>query len=116
MIFNSESVLENETQKAHSDFEIQTDHLISARWPDLVIVNNNKKKKERTSRTVGIVDQAAHRVKLKESENKDKYLDLAKEQKKLWNRKETLLLIIIGALGRVTKGLVLELGDLKIRG
>ena len=36
---NPESVRENETQKFLWDFEIQTDHLISARQPYLVIVN-----------------------------------------------------------------------------
>ena len=33
-IYNSETVLENETYKLLWDFEIQTDHLISARRPD----------------------------------------------------------------------------------
>ena len=37
-----ESVLENETHKFHWDFEIQTDHLISARRPDLVIVTKKE--------------------------------------------------------------------------
>ena len=36
---NQELVLENETRKIPGDFEIQTDHLISARRLDLVIVN-----------------------------------------------------------------------------
>ena len=46
---NPESVLENKSQKLLRDFEIQTDHLISDRQPDLVIVNkkNKKKKKEK---------------------------------------------------------------------
>ena len=35
-MYNPESL---ETDKFLRDFEIQTDHLISARWPDLVIVN-----------------------------------------------------------------------------
>ena len=35
---NPESVLENEMHKVPWDFEIQTDYLISARRPDLVIV------------------------------------------------------------------------------
>ena len=38
-----ESVLENETQQLLWDLEIQTDPLISARRPDLVIVNKIKK-------------------------------------------------------------------------
>ena len=38
-----------------------------------------------------------HRIKLKESEKKDKYLDLARELKKLWNMKVTIIPIAIGA-------------------
>ena len=44
---NSVSVLENEMHKLLWDVEIQTDHLISARRPELVRVNNNKKKKKK---------------------------------------------------------------------
>ena len=43
-----------------------------------------------------IVDFAVpvnHRVRLKESEKKDKYLDLAKGLKKLWNIKQNLMQI-----------------------
>ena len=35
--------LENETHKLLSSFEIQADHLISARRPDFVTVNKKKK-------------------------------------------------------------------------
>ena len=44
---NPESVRENEAQKLLRDFDIQTDHLFSARWPNLVIINktNNKQQK-----------------------------------------------------------------------
>ena len=45
---NSESVLENETQQSLRDFEIHTDPLISARRPDLKIIN--KKNPKRTFR------------------------------------------------------------------
>ena len=47
---------------------------------------------------------ADHRVKLRESKKKDKYLDLARELKKLWNMKLTVISIVIGALGTVTNG------------
>ena len=43
-IHNPESVLENETHKLLWDFDIQTNHLISARRLDLIIIH----KKERT--------------------------------------------------------------------
>ena len=39
-------VLENDTHKLLWDFEIQTDHLISARRLYLIIINKKKKKKE----------------------------------------------------------------------
>ena len=39
---------------------------------------------------------ADHRIKLKESEKKDMYLDLARELKKLWNMLVTIIPIVIG--------------------
>ena len=45
---------------------------------------------------------ANHRVKLKESGKRNKYLDLARELKKLRNMKVTVIPIVIGALGIVT--------------
>ena len=59
---------------------------------------------------------ADHRVKLKENEWKDKYLDLARELKKLRNMKVTIIPIVIGALSTVTEGLLKGLEDLGIRG
>ena len=55
---------------------------------------------------------ADHRVKLKECEKRDKYLDLARGLKKLWNMKVAIVLIVIGALGTVTKDLVQMTGGL----
>ena len=46
---------------------------------------------------------ADHRVKLKESKKKDKYLDLAGELKKLWNMKVTVIPLGIGVLVRLPK-------------
>ena len=43
---------------------------------------------------------------MKECEKKDKYLDLARELKKLWNLKVTIVPIVIGAFGTITKGLL----------
>ena len=72
-------------------FNIQTDHLIPARRPD-------------------------HRINLKESVKKYKYLDLARELKKRWNMKVSIVPIVIGALGTITKGLLKGLEDLEIGG
>ena len=57
-----------------------------------------------------------HRINLKENEKKDKYLDFARELKKLWNMKVRIVPIVIGALGTITKGLLKGLEDLKIGG
>ena len=79
-MYNPEPVLENDTHKLLWDFDIQTDHLISVRRPVLKIIN--KKKKEENCKNVDFTVPADHRIKLKECEKGDKYLDLARELKK----------------------------------
>ena len=96
------------------DFNIQTDHLIPVRRPDLIIINNTKKK--RTCKIVDFAVPAEHRIKLKECEKKDKYLDLARELKKLWNMQVTIIPIVIGVFGMVTKGLLKGLENLEVGG
>ena len=109
---NPAPVLENDAHKLLWDFNIQTDQLISARKPHLIIIN----KKKRNCKIVDFAVPADHRINLKESEKKDKYLDLARELKKLWNMKVTIVLIVIGALGTITKVLLKGLEDLKVGG
>ena len=109
---NPAPVLQNDTHKLLWDFDIQTDDLISTRRPDLIIINKRKKKKIWI-----IVDFAVptdHRIKLKECEKRDKYLDLARELKKLWSMKVTIIPIVIGAFRTVTKGLLKGLEDLEV--
>ena len=108
--------VENDSHKLLWDFNIQTDHLIPARRPDLIIINKKKKKKKRTCKIVDFAIPADHRIKLKECEKKDKYLDLASELKKLWNMQVTIIPIVIGAFGTVTKGLLKGLEDLEVGG
>ena len=87
-----------------------------ARRPDLIIIINNNKKKERICKIVDFAVPADHRIKLNECEKKDKYLDLARELKKLWNTKVTIVPIVVGAFGTVTKRLSKGLEDLKVGG
>ena len=68
---------ENDTHKLLWDVEIQTDHLILARRPDLKII-----KKKKTCKFMDFFVPGDPRIKLKEGEKKDKYLDLARELKK----------------------------------
>ena len=59
---------------------------------------------------------ADHRLNLKECEKRDKYLDLVRELKKLWNMKVTIAPIMIGTFGTVTKVLLKGLEDLEVGG
>ena len=70
----------------------------------------------RICKIVDFAVTADHRINLKESEKKDEYLDLAREIKKMWNMKVTIVPIVIGALGTVNKGLLKGLEDLEIGG
>ena len=98
---NPESVVGNETHEILWDFERQTDHLISASRPDVVIVN--KKKKEVLLNIEICHPPADHRVKIKENKKRDKHLHLAGELKKQWNMKVTVIPIMISALGTIPK-------------
>ena len=64
-----ESALENKMHQILCNFEIQTDLQIPPRRPDRMIL----KKKE-----FDFAVQANHRVSIKETQKRDKYLDLAK--------------------------------------
>ena len=71
--------------------------------------NNQQKKKKRICNIVDLAVQADHRIKLKECEKKGKYLHLHRELKKIWNMKVTIVAIVIGPFGTVTKGLLKQL-------
>ena len=64
--------------------------------------NNNNNKKS-ICKIADFTVPADHRINLKECEKKDKYLNLARGLKKLWNLKVTIVPIVIGALGTITK-------------
>ena len=59
---------------------------------------------------------ADHRVKSKESKKTGKYQGLARELKKLYNRKVMVIPIVIGSLGTVTKGLIQRVEGLENNG
>ena len=60
--------------------------------------NNNKKKK--ICKIVDFAVPADHKIKLKEREKRDKYLDLTRELKKLWNMKVTIRQLWLVLLAR----------------
>ena len=76
--------------------------------------NNQQKKKKKIGKIVDFPVPTDNRIKLNEREKRDKYLDLARELKKLWNMKVMIIPIMIGAFGTVTKGLLKGLKDLEV--
>ena len=69
-------------------------------WSILIFKNSYATLKIIKKRICKIVDfalPADRRIKLKECEKKDKYVDLARELKKLWNMKMTIVVVVIGA-------------------
>ena len=74
-MYNPASVQENNTHNFLWDFDIQTDPQIPVRRPDII------NKKMRICKFVDFAVLADHKIKLKECEKKDKYLNLARELK-----------------------------------
>ena len=100
-LHNPAPVLENNTQTPmghwHTD---ESPNLSQETRP----YNNQQKKKKRICKIGDFAVPADHRIKLKECEKKDKYLDFARELKKQQNMRVTIVPIVIGAFGTVTKG------------
>ena len=73
-----ESVLESKDYKILWDFSIQTDHVIEARRPDLVVVD-----KQRTCKIIGLAVPGDSRTEKKEREKIKKCQDLRRELQKV---------------------------------
>ena len=102
-------VTENEKFKILWDFTVQTDHIVEARRPDMMIIDKEKK-------LCLIVDFAVpsdHRIEIKEREKIEKYQDLKREVQKLWNMKAKIIPIVIGALGTIPKTLQKQLEQIE---
>ena len=80
------------------DFSIQTDHVIEARRPDLVVVD----KKERSCK---IIDFAVpgDRIEEKEKDKIEKDQELERELQKIWNVKVKIIPLVVGSLGAIPK-------------
>ena len=77
---------------------------------------NNQQQKMKICKIVDFAVLAHNRIKLKECEKRDKYFDLARELEKLWNINVTIIPIVIGAFGTLTKGLLKGQEDLEVGG
>ena len=81
------------------DFSIQTDHVIEARRPDLVVVD----KKERICKITDFAVPGDSRIKEKEKDKMQKYQDLGRELRKMWNVKVKIIPLAVGSLGAIPK-------------
>ena len=76
------SVAGNGRLKILWNFNIQTDHAIQYRSPDITVLY----KTNRESHLINIVVPGDKRIVLKEQEKVDNYSELRREVKKMWNR------------------------------
>ena len=94
-----ETVSENTTHKLLWDMNIQCDHTIEARRPDIVIID----KVEKSAIIVDVAIPGDKRIYDKEKEKIEKYQDIKREIQRLWSlRKVSVVPVIVGALGSVT--------------
>jgi len=95
----AEKVAQNDEVKILWDMQVQTDHEIEARRPDIVLI----KKKEATAVLVDIAVPGDTRIKAREEDKILKYQDLKREIKRVWKLKTVKVVpIVVGALGAVT--------------
>ena len=81
---------------------IQCDHLIEARRPDIVVVS----KGERKCSIIDIAVPGDSRTSDNEKEKVEKYQDLKREIKRIWNVRSVIVVpVIFGALASITKKL-----------
>ena len=95
-------MLENDQVNLLWDFKIQTDLHLHHNRPDIVVLE----KKERVCYIIDVACPFDMRVLEKEQEKIDHYQDLKIEVQKIWScRRVSIIPIIIGALGTVSKNL-----------
>ena len=96
-----EKVVENDSSKILWDFTIQTDHVIEARRPDMVII-------DKTKNECKIIDFACPfdtRIEEREKDKMKGYNNLKRELKKIWDMPVKVIPAVLGALGTTPKKL-----------
>ena len=79
------------------DFSIQTDHVIEARKPDLVVTD-----KERICKIIDFAVPGDSRIE-KEKDKIEKNQDLGRKLQKIWNLKVKIIPLVVGSLGAIPK-------------
>ena len=80
------------------DFSFQTDHVIKARRPDLVLVDKN----ERSYKIIDFAVPRDIRIEVREKGKIEKYRDLGRELQKIWNVKVKIIPLVVGSLGDIS--------------
>ena len=93
------------------DLSIQTDHVIGARRPDLVVVY----KKERSCKIIDFAVSGDSRIEEREKDKIEKYQDLGRELGKIWNVKVKIIPLVVGSLGAIPKKFDNRLKQIGIR-
>ena len=96
-----EAVIENDSCKILWGFTVKTDHFITVRRPDMIFID----KKHHECQIIDFAIPYDTRVDDKEVEKIEKYLDLARELKKVWNMKVIVVPLVVGALRTPAKEL-----------
>ena len=88
----------NEDYNILWDFSIQTNHVIEAWRPDLVLVDKNK----RISKIIDFTVPGYSRIE-KEKDKIEKYQDLRRELLKIWNVKVKIIPLVVVSLRAIPK-------------
>ena len=80
---------------------VQRDREVTANRPDIIIKNT----KEKTRTPIDVAIPADRNVVQKEAEKKLKYKSLCTEIQRVWRLKYTIIPVVIGATGIVTRSL-----------
>ena len=103
-----EKVVENDQAKIIWDFQIQTDTMVGANQPDIVLIN----KPERKALIIDIAVPADTNLRDKELEKITKYQPLCEELRRIWNVNTKVVPVVVGALGAVTPSLQTWLAEI----
>ena len=101
-------MLQNEEVKILGDFKIKTDKHLAHNIPDITVVEKKQ---------VWLIDVAIpgdSRIDQKKVEKITKYQDLKVEVERLWEKKATVVPVVIGALKAIPRDLVKHLKTLEL--
>ena len=104
----STKMLQNEEVKILWDFKIQTGKQLAHNIPNITVVEKKQ------VWLIGVSIPGDSRIEQKEVEKITKYQDLKVEVERLWEKKATVVPVVVGDLGAITRDLVKHLKTLRL--